>query len=359
MSAEKEGGEGKSLAELAVRRRQEIREKKDVSDAAKLLFDDLTDLCFLSKHGVGFGIVRAGKPLLAERLGKSVSTITRAQKELAASEIWTRTGWHEGHEITIWFLRGIADRQMEFDRFTEGVTKRPHTRVAPRVQAVRNGHGHFCKINGSAKSQEKDQLAVNLTGDPGQSYRGATVNPAVATPSSLTVVNRQNHRSGPVNLDRSEPSKLTGVNGHNHRAHPSNNDAGSTAGVTGYKKDKDIGNGERAAAPPPDKKFEKFLNSLDGLYPSRLIKLKTDLHRELLIAKSPEAKAEWKRRMDAVRQKLVGGPVKDEATKPGPVRVAPKPSMSTEQARRHWEKAKKNLSPALQQKAAAGTAART
>src|ERR1051326_1888843 len=101
----------KSLAELAVQRRQEVRRKKNLSDVAKLLFDDLTDLCFLNRFSVGFGGVRIGKPVLAERLGCSVPTITRAQRALNPDDIWTKTGWHEGHEITIWFLRGIADGQ--------------------------------------------------------------------------------------------------------------------------------------------------------------------------------------------------------------------------------------------------------
>ena len=122
-------GEGKSLSDLAVQRRQELRALKTLSDAAKLLFDALTDLCFLDRFSVAFGVVRSGKPKLADLLGCSVASITRRQKQLSeAKHIWTRTGWHEGHEITLWFLRGVASPQLEFDQFGEGVTRRAVTK---------------------------------------------------------------------------------------------------------------------------------------------------------------------------------------------------------------------------------------
>lgn len=364
MNNDKSTGEGKSLAELAVQRRQEVRKKTGVSDAAKLLFDDLTDICFLSKHAVGFGVVRIGKPLLGERLGKSVPTITRAQKELARTEIWTRTGWHDGHEITIWFLRGIANGQLEFDQFTEGVTKRPQIRTAPRTESLRNGHGQFCKPPEPGNSLENDQLTVDLTGDYGQSRRGAPVNPTVGTPSTLTGSNGQNHQSGPVKFDRSERSNVTDANGQNHPIHPSNGDGGSTAGVTAYKKDTDIRNGEKAATPPPDKEFQQFLKSLEGLYPSRLHKLEKDLTLKFRAARSPEAKAEWKRRLEGVQNKLLGGPVDDKAVDPKPT-IQVKPKMSPEEQSRLWQRDKRKLPADLrrillgQQKAAATAAARS
>lgn len=158
MNQRTNSGETKSLAEIAVKRRQDVRRIHKLSDAAKLLFDDLTDLCFLDRFSVAFGVVRIGKPLLAERLGCSVASITRRQKRLR-EQIWTRTGWYQGHEITIWFLRGIADGQLELDRFTEGATTMPRTKIAPRTKSLRNGHGHFCKSRESADLLEKEFFA--------------------------------------------------------------------------------------------------------------------------------------------------------------------------------------------------------
>jgi hypothetical protein len=353
-------GEGKSLAELAVRRRQEIRPKKEVTDAAKLLFDDLTDLCFLSKHSVGFGVVRAGKPDLAERLGKSVATITRAQKELTPAEIWTKTGWYEGHEITIWFLRGIADSQLEFDQFTEGVTRRPRIRVAPRVQVARNGHGHFCKVNGSTNSPEKEQLTVDLTVHPGQSCGVATVNPDGATPSTLTVVNGQNHGIGPVNLDRGERSKLTGVNGQTNGRCPSKTDAGSPSRLTGYKKDSDIRNGEKAA-PPSDSALQEWIKGLKNrkpqLLPRELQDIKTKLLEDRRKTPGIQARLFINAKIKAVDELMYGPTPPSETRKAGPVRVVPKPKMNQGEMIRRWKAAKKSLHPSLKQKAAATAAA--
>lgn len=331
-----------------------------MSDAAKLLFDDLTDLCFLSKHSVGFGVVRAGKPDLAERLGKSVATITRAQKELTPAEVWTKTGWYEGHEITIWFLRGIADSQLEFDQFTEGVTKRPRTRVAPRVQAARNGHGHFCKVNGNANSHKKELLPVDLTVHSGQSCGGATVNPDGATPSNLTVVNGQNHGTGPVNLDRGERSNLTGVNGHNHRSRPSKTDAGSASRLTGYKKDSDIRNGEKEA-PPPNSALEDWIKGLKNrkpqLLPRELQDIKTKLLEDRRKMSGVQTRLFINAKIKAVDELMYGPTPPGETTKAGPVRLAPKPKMSLEDRKRLWKKSMKDLPPALKQKAAATAAA--
>jgi hypothetical protein len=248
-------GEGKSLADLAVQRRQEVRRRKDLSNAGKLLFDDLTDLCFLSRRAAGFGVVRIGKPELSERLGCSVPTITRAQKELTPDELWSRTIWYEGHEMTLWFLRGVAEGQLEFDAFTQGATRASRTRVAPRIPAERNGHGHFCKPGDRANSLQNGGATAELTVHPGQSCRLAPVNPAVATPSELTVGNGQNQPSGPVRTDRGERSELTVVDGQNHRADPLRADGGTTAELTVYK-DRDRRNGDKAGAPPSKWQWE-------------------------------------------------------------------------------------------------------
>ena len=196
-------GEGKSLSDLAVQRRQELRALKTLSDAAKLLFDALTDLCFLDRFSVAFGVVRSGKPKLADLLGCSVASITRRQKQLSeAKHIWTRTGWHEGHEITLWFLRGVASPQLEFDQFGEGVTRRAVTRIAPRIQPLRNGHGHFCKLPETLKLPGIEATPAEVTGHPGQKRPGTTVISDGATPSEVTGVNGQTRRSGPVRSDR-------------------------------------------------------------------------------------------------------------------------------------------------------------
>lgn len=326
----------RSLAELAVQRRQEVRRKK-YCDAAKLLFDDLTDLCFLNKFSVGFGVVRIGKPLLAERLGCSVPTITRAQRLLYPGEIWTKTGWHEGHEITIWFLRGIADGQLEFDQFTEGVTRSPRTKVAPRVPALRNGHGKFCKASETVSTPdflENREAPAELTGHNGQSCRGATVNPAVASTAELTGGHRQNRPSGHGRTDRGHTAELTGVNGQNHRNGHGRNGASTTAGLTGYKKDTDTRNGDKGKPAPQngvkddfnealERAFKEWESRLDDMRNSDLRKLEEIASREYHDSQTEEARANGKRKLVAIRLRLRGPSVPDAPAKPKPTRKAP------------------------------------
>jgi hypothetical protein len=337
MSDENGKGESKSLAELAVHRRQEVRRKTNLSDAGKLLFDDLTDLCFLDKYSVGFGVVRIGKPLLAERLGCSVPTVTRAQRALTSSELWTKTGWYEGHEITIWFLRGIASGQLEFDQFTQGVTQTPHTRVAPRTSKVRNGHGQFCRLDHTPDLLENTEAMAELTVHPGQFCRVAPVSSAVATRSELTVGNGQKRPSGHGRTDRSQRSELTGANGQNHRAGPSKTDLSTTAGLTGYK-DRDERKGDIRSLHPPtngkgkvlreDSELAEWRQSLNGSFPSRLEKLRDKVIGQRNAATVPNIRAFIGRKIRILNELLDGPmpPAADPAPeKPRPARKAEKP----------------------------------
>jgi len=332
--------EGKSLAELCVQRRKEVRRKKTLSSTAKLLFDDLTDLAFLNKFAVEFGVVRIGKPFLAQHLGCSVPTITRAQAELSPGELWTRTAWYEGHEITIWFLRGVASGQMEFDQFTEGAT-RPAARikVAPRVQKlVRNGHGHFCKEADPADLLENQQAPAELTVHSRQSCREAPVIPAGATPSNLTGVNRQTRPSGPGRNDGGLTAGLTGANGHSCGGGPVKVDAGTPSGLTVYK-DTDALDGEREAPAPPQAVTKKpeietggddladFRATVKDSLPSRLEKLEATLVREKKLATTATDKAFAERKLMIVRQRVNPLPPADPAApipqgKPKPTTTA-------------------------------------
>lgn len=332
MSEDKETGEGKSLAELAVHRRQEVRKKTNLSDAGKLLFDDLTDLCFLDKHSVGFGVVRIGKPLLAERLGCSVPTITRAQRTLTPGELWTKTGWHDGHEITIWFLRGIASSQLEFDQFTQGVTRPARTRVAPRTAKIRNGHGQFCRPAPTPDLLENTQALAGLTVHSGQFCHVAPVSSAVARRSELTVVNGQNRPSGPGRIDRSRRSELTGANGQNHRAAPSNTDVGHTAGLTGYKKDLDNRKREEAVAPPKngngkahkeDAELAAWRQSLNGRFASDLEKLRSRLIRQRELEKAGNVRQFIGRKIKMLDELLDGPTPEPEAVPAAAAKAKP------------------------------------
>lgn len=329
----------KPLAELVVYRRQEVRRKKIISNIAKLLFDDLTDLCFLQKFSVGFGIVRIGKPLLAERLGCSVPTITRAQQELTPGELWTRTGWYEGHEITIWFLRGVADGQLQFDQFTEGVMRRPKTKVAPRIPQVRNGHGKFAKADQVVQTPdllENQKATAETTVHNGQNCRGATVSSAVATTAELPCASRQNHRAGHGRTDRSERSKLTVVNGQSDRNGHGKTNGSSPAGMPRYRKDLDNGMGDKAGTPPGRDDWER---KLQKLWPRELDALKRDLLQQQKRVDPADSAlvADISVRIEAIDRALYGGTAVTIRKKPGgpPAKVVTgpaKPGLSEEES---------------------------
>jgi len=74
---------------------------------------------------------------------------------------------------------------------------------------------------------------------------------------------------------------------------------------------------------PTEKQFQAWIKSLDGMFPSRLRLTEQAISKKLALAKSPEAKAEWKRRLKIIQDRILGGPVPDEAPKqPRPVRAA-------------------------------------
>jgi hypothetical protein len=322
-------GEGKSLSDLAVQRRQEIRALKNLGDAPKLLFDALSDLCFLDRYSVAFGVVRSGKPKLADLLGCSIASITRRQKQLADSKhIWTRTGWHEGHEITLWFLRGIASPQLEFDQFTEGITRMAVTRVAPRVQPLRNGHGHFCKLPETLQLPINEDSPTEATGHPGQKRPGTTVRSDGATRSKVTGVNGQKRPPGPVKSDRGQRSEVTGPHGHFRGGHPVKSDAGTRSEVTVYRKDKDTGIGD-TAAPPPEFALEDWIKDIKNrkppLYPRELQDIKTKLLEQRRTTPGVQSRLFINAKIKAVDELMIGPTPPAETSKTGPVRVAVTP----------------------------------
>ena len=102
------------LKSLAPRLRTLARHSKLLTDGAKVLFDELTDLSFLNMVSPRRGVVRISKKALAEDLGVSDRTITRHAHELEEARfIWTRTTWMGGMEITVWYIRQMADEKAE------------------------------------------------------------------------------------------------------------------------------------------------------------------------------------------------------------------------------------------------------
>ena len=67
---------------------------------------------------------------------------------------------------------------------------------------------------------------------------------------------------------------------------------------------------------------QKWLSSLDGMYPSKLRKLRDDLKASFRAARKEEAKKVWQWRIDAVEERLLGGKVEDSPKPPEVVQVS-------------------------------------
>ena len=77
--------------------------------------------------------------------------------------------------------------------------------------------------------------------------------------------------------------------------------------------------------PPLNGASEKFIENLEGLYPSRLLKLQGEIKTKLRSARSELTKTHWKKYLAAVDAKLFGDVPEDEPAKPLPVaRAQPK-----------------------------------
>lgn len=130
------------LKSLAPRLRTLARHSKLLTDGAKVLFDELTDLSFLNMVSPRRGVVRISKKALAEDLGVSDRTITRHAHELEEARfIWTRTTWMGGMEITVWYIRQMADEKAEhYFRADPSFGSRQGKRVR---QTLRGNNGRF------------------------------------------------------------------------------------------------------------------------------------------------------------------------------------------------------------------------
>lgn len=62
---------------------------------------------------------------------------------------------------------------------------------------------------------------------------------------------------------------------------------------------------------PPMEPFDVWLRNISRMYPSNWITIKAELKLKLSRARSPEAKAEWRRRLAVIEEKLLGPPVND------------------------------------------------
>lgn len=326
---------------------QDPRLKKYVG--AKWLFGVLSDNSFLHDlGGDGWGRVYTSLKKLHKLYGPEEDTLaTWRDKLIETGWIWFQERW----PYSCWGIKGVCQQPELFapDRDFVRVTAKASalTQPAAAVDPLPNGKTVNSGHNDRILPADQPAAAVSPTGCGGQSDPILRlVQPKEPVP--LAGQSRSDQPNGSV--------ILTGAEGHTHR-----NGRVRPTEAAGHNKETPRSKGaldtSRGTPPPGEKEFQTWLKSLEGMFPSRLQKLEAELIAKLKSARSPEAKQEWKRRLAAVRVRLLGGPVKDEAPKAGPVRLAKGPAMDPEKAKKLWAKAAESLDPSLKQKAAAVTAA--
>jgi hypothetical protein len=102
------------------------------------------------------------------------------------------------------------------------------------------------------------------------------------------------------------------------------------------KKAKVIGSGTSLGGKrgsPPDLGFDEWKKGLKGTFPSKLRDLQHELTAKIQSCRSDDARKEWKRRLAAVEEVRLGGPVADHqpTAKPKPVRKADSEKPLTEE----------------------------
>jgi hypothetical protein len=204
--------------------RDKVLRVKTLGTGAKLLFSKLTDLVFLRKLSLGLGVVKIGRPSLAEMLGCSECTIDRYADELERDgRIWRKVIYEARSKMTAWYIREIAESQLEFsDRASQSFGP---ARVK-RPQPVRGTNGKFAKLPSpqicfDGKILENEAVVPNLTALSPQYCGEHHGNSAETVPAESTVLNRQNGRDHHGNsaviisaeLRGQSPQILSAVNG--------------------------------------------------------------------------------------------------------------------------------------------------
>ena len=94
-----------------------------------------------------------------------------------------------------------------------------------------------------------------------------------------------------------------------------------------------------------------WVRSLEGQFASKLRELKKELKGKLAVAKSDAARAEWKRRLVVVDEKLMGPAVPDDpapAIQPTTVKLTMPPRMSSEKMRELGKASVKRMREAVE-----------
>ncbi|HEX3626676.1 MAG TPA: hypothetical protein VH280_14780 [Verrucomicrobiae bacterium] len=349
--------------------RDRVIEDNDIDLGARLMFVRILDLS--TRDGVRdhYGAVTISQQKLADKFGVSLRTIWNWKQQLVAKGVvwmghkympnaWPMDTYHvteldppgktEGR-TTGEGMWGNGKRRQAPDRIGLGA-REPGQTIIPGTGA----RGNRLHSETGFQTAEKSSFLPTIAAPDRNPLPAPAATHFHSEPQPIAAGSRNPLPLGAETGCDSEPKQVA-TESRNPLPLPAE---------TGceHKKSKSVVNsisrvGEEAL--PTEKQFQDWLKSLEGAYRSELRRLETTYVKKLALAKSTEAKTEWKRRLTIVQDRLLGGPVEDKpATSPKPVRAERKPTMSFEAQKKAWEKAKAD-SRLRKQEAATKVAART
>ncbi len=204
---------GEDLNNLAPQLRDKTCRMHELTTGARMLYCYLSDKSFLRSVNQGVpGSVTKSKDKLGQELGVNERTIRRWGRELMVSRfVWQRVYWHNGFELTTWFLRGLADEQQEFWKDADPRYGRTRETQKQHRSSMRGTNGQFCP---KTAEETKSTNLPEKSAVSGQECPTTTDNPDRGQRTPVTVVNGHSCPSSTDNPDRGQRTPVTVVNGH-------------------------------------------------------------------------------------------------------------------------------------------------
>jgi len=312
---------------LAIRAREEVCDDPTISDGAVRLFVRLLDLAlnpFLNNGQRGQIIISQQK--LGSMIHCDERSVRRRTDELIrANYVWTTLiGRQNTKPIRCYHISKLQPkRQVEQDMPGEGLWGNGKRRFDHGfAKTGKEATGHQRRMGSRLLDQFGNQISFNLFENTPARGQESPVSADKSDRSHRTLASSGSGQNCPLTEDAyvlSQRSKLSADSGQNC---PLREDAG-VRHIESQLRDS-VPEGVKGAPSPQDLQFQSFVKSLEGEFRSKILRTEKDLKAKLERAQSEEARFEWKRRLQAVRDALVGGPVQDQPAKPkaGPARSA-------------------------------------
>ena len=181
---------GEDLNSVAPQLRGKVCCNPKLTTGARMLYCYLSDQSFLRSVNQGsMGTVTKGKGKIGRELGVNERTVRRWARELEELRFaWTRVYWHAGFELTTWYLRGMADEQLEIWKDADPRYGRSRAAESHQRAAVRGVNGQFCP---NAEDAAKTSILPQKSAVNGHKSPLTTDNPDRGQRTAMSGVNGQ------------------------------------------------------------------------------------------------------------------------------------------------------------------------